>query len=150
MAADTDGRYDSPSSDANLPHRKKSAFMPVADRPGPRFQFSLRWLLIVVTLAAILFGLSALVGDWFFPTFIFVLFPTPLIVAIIHARGEIRTFAIGGLIPWVYLSISAWGSGNLAMQFETLILLLFLASASGALAVGTRRWIERNGYGNGR
>jgi hypothetical protein len=109
----------------------------------PRFQFSLRWLLVVMTVVAVVFGFSAVFGEGFFANILFALFPTPVVVAIIYARGELRTFAIGSVIPWLYL---AHLSDN-PVQIETIIWLFVLAGLCGAIAIATRRWIERNGYG---
>ena len=71
----------------------------------PRFQFSLRNMLIAVAVLAMLLGLFAVVGGhprvatW--PLFFVWILPTPLVVAAVYTRGDIRAFSIGALVPWV-------------------------------------------------
>jgi hypothetical protein len=114
---------------------------------GPPFQFSLRWLLIVVTVVALLLGLMVMFGGGVFANVLLLLYPTPLVVTIVYAKGEVRTFAIGAVVPW--LSLAFLGSSRYAnwAQLETVLWMLFLAGLSGAVAVFTRRWLVRNGYG---
>ncbi len=119
----------------------------------PRFQFSLRWLLVVVTIVAVLLGLSMIFGhaiSQISAIVLFVVFPTPLLVAIIYSRGDMRTFSIGAVVPWVSLigngppTSADWG------DFLGLgIWLFFIGGVCGAVAVATRRWIERHGHGGG-
>jgi hypothetical protein len=110
----------------------------------PRFQFSLRWMLVVMTVFALLLGLSAIFGEGFFPQLLFVLFPTPLVVAIIYSRGVIQTFAIGGLVPWISLTWLGSARGGNWVNFESTFWLICLSGLSGGIAVASRRWIERN------
>src|SRR5262245_40787345 len=118
------------------------------------FQFSLRGLLIGMTVAALLLGLTAAFGaavPQIATILIFVVLPTPLVVAIIYARGEFRTFAIGAIMPWVAMigdgppTQAGWD------DFAGIAIWLFLfGGICGAVAVGSRRWIERNGFGGGK
>ena len=104
--------------------------------PLPRFQFSLAWLLIAVTVAAILMGLASsfrgFIGSLLFVTVCCVL-PTPFVIGAIFGRGDIQTFAIGALVPW--LTLLPWIS-------SMAIWLLILPLICGTLAVVTRRWLR--------
>jgi hypothetical protein len=120
--------------------------MPNVPSPsGPRVQFSLRWLLILVTAVALTFGLTAVFGEGFLAGLIFVLYPTPLVVTIIYGSGDIRILAIGGVMPWATLIVLGAARGGDWMQLETIIWLFFLAALSGGLAILTKRWLERSG-----
>ena len=77
-----------------------------AGTSSPRFQFSLRWLFLVTTLVAVLLGLAMIFGNAISQVaagLLFVVFPTPLLVAIVYGRGDLRTFAMGAMIPWATL-----------------------------------------------
>jgi hypothetical protein len=112
----------------------------------PKFQFSLAWLMIAVTVVALALALAHFVGD-FLGLMLFAavccILPTPLVISAIFARGDIQAFAIGALIPWWTLYTWMSNSGSLAIAAW----LLFLPAICGALAVVTRRWIQRH---NGR
>ena len=104
--------------------------------PLPRVKYSLAWLLIGITVIVIVFGLASsfrdFVGSLVFVTICCVV-PTPFVIATIFARGDIQTFAIGALMPWLTLlpwmtSMATW--------------LLILPIICGTLAVVTRRWLR--------
>ena len=104
--------------------------------PFPRFQFSLAWLLIAVTVAAVVMGFASsvrdLIGSLLFVTVCCVL-PTPFVIAAIFGRGDIQSFAIGALVPW--LTLLPWVS-------SMAIWLLVLPLICGTVAVITRRWLR--------
>src|SRR4051812_8082234 len=104
--------------------------------PLPRLQFSLAWLLIAVTIVAIAMGMASsfrgFVGSLFFVSLCCVL-PTPFVIAAIFGRGDIQSFAIGALVPW--LTLLPWVS-------SMAIWLLILPLVCGTLAVVTRRWLR--------
>jgi hypothetical protein len=88
----------------------------------PRFQFSLRWLLIAVTIVAVLLGfLSFQIGQILVGLCVFVVLrgivPTAALAGAIYGRGGLRAFAIGALVPCVPVLTSGaepwdrWGWG---------------------------------------
>jgi hypothetical protein len=113
----------------NSPTRSSRRWLPL-----PRFQFSLAWFLIAVTVVAILMGFASsfreFIGSLVFVTVCCVL-PTPFVIAAIFGRGDIQTFAIGALVPW--LTLLPWMS-------SMAIWLVVLPLVCGTLAVITRRW----------
>jgi hypothetical protein len=104
--------------------------------PLPRFRFSLAWLLIAVAVAAVVMGFASSFRD-FIGSLLFVtvtcLLPTPFVIAAIFGRGDIQSFSIGALVPWVMLI--PWMS-------SMVIWLLVLPLICGTLAVLTRRWLR--------
>jgi hypothetical protein len=108
----------------------------------------LRWLLVAVTIVAVLLGLAAIV-----PAFVrlvglavYLLYPTPLLVAAIFARGEIRAFSVGAMIPWAVI----WSDGpphsvDWGDLFGLIIWLVFFGGACGIVAAVSYRWLERHG-----
>jgi hypothetical protein len=104
--------------------------------PLPRVRFNFTWLLIAITILAIFMVMASsfrdFIGSLLFVTFCCVL-PTPFVITAIFARGDIQTFAIGALVPWLTLlpwmpSMAVW--------------LLILPLICGTLAVVTRRWLR--------
>ena len=118
----------------------------------PRFQFSLRWLLIGVTVVALFLGLTSLLGEGLFELIfvaaIFCILPTPLVVVTIFGHGELRTFAIGGLVPWLWFWVNGEPFSQLSI-IETLIIGTWLPATGavcGVIAMTTHRWlVERGG-----
>jgi hypothetical protein len=118
-----------------------------------RFQFSLRWLLVTVTVVALLFGWSVVIGDRPFRMLaagLYLIVPTPLVIGAIYGRGDTRAFSIGALLPW----ISRWSDGvptgmTLIYLLQSLTWLLLIGAVCGALAVATRRWLIRRGQSSG-
>jgi hypothetical protein len=124
--------------------------MPSINLPGlpSRFQFSLRNLLIGVAVVALLLGMFAVAAGllaWLLTIAVIWILPTPFVVAAVYGRGDFRAFAIGALVPWV----SLWSGQYLGASFVEMIgrtvQLLIVAGICGALAVVSRRWIERDG-----
>jgi hypothetical protein len=127
----------------------------------PRFQFSLRSQMIAVTVVAVLLGLGVVGGDraaWvLFYAIVYCLVPTPLIIAAIFGHGELRTFSVGALVPW----ISAWSrvtplplilypqnltlGALLGLMVGSAVFMAVMAAACGALAVAVQRWLKRTG-----
>jgi hypothetical protein len=102
----------------------------------PRIQFSLTGLLVLIVVAFVLMALASsfrdLLSSLFFVTVCCVL-PTPFVVAAIFGRGDIQSFAIGALVPW--LTLLPWIS-------SMFLWLLLLPPVCGTLAVVTRRWLR--------
>jgi hypothetical protein len=120
--------------------------MPTFDFP-PRFQFSLRNLLIAVAVLAVLLGLFAVAGGilaWLLAILVVWILPTPLVVAAVYSRGDIRAFSIGALVPWVSRWTNLPIGESLVGVLESTVRLLVIAGICGAVAVSTRRWIERD------
>jgi hypothetical protein len=119
--------------------------MPTFDFP-PRIQFNLRGLLIAVALIAVLFGLFTIAQGlfgWLIAIVVIWILPTPLVAAAVYARGDLRAFAIGALVPWFSLWATQHLGGSFLDMFGKTIELLILAGICGSVAVATRRWIER-------
>jgi hypothetical protein len=110
----------------------------------PRFQFSLGWMLICVTLIAVALMLSIKIGS-LVATLLFAIvycvLPTPLLIFAIFARGDSQAFAIGALIPW--WTLQTWMPG--ASSFSSAIWLLVMCTVCGTVAAITRRWIRFTG-----
>jgi hypothetical protein len=118
-----------------------------------RFQFSLAWLLIVVTAVAIVLGMSAsftagVVHSLFISIVSYVL-PATLLASAIYGRGDYQAFAIGALIPctvvgmtWIFNDSSRSPSvvGDLAMAFHVVI----WGAICGLLSTATRRWVRQH------
>ena len=104
--------------------------------PLPRFQFSLAWLVIAVIVVAVAMAMASsfrdFIGSLFFVSVCCVL-PTPFVIAAIFGRGDIQSFAIGALVPW--LTLLPWMS-------SMAVWLLILPIICGTLAVVTRRWLR--------
>src|SRR5688500_14658622 len=84
--------------------------MPESAKPSrqqislPRFQFSLGWLLIAVTVICVLLGLADVFDgliELVVVTLLWCAIPTPLVICTVYGSGDYRAFSIGGLIPWV-------------------------------------------------
>jgi hypothetical protein len=113
----------------------------------PRFQFSLWWLMIVVSIACVTLGVweilpRGIIGYLVVDPFILGLVPTALVTCAIYARGDMRAFAIGALVPLISVVMTRDGQLSVwAIGFWT----LFVGSMCGALAVALRRWLEFRG-----
>jgi hypothetical protein len=125
---------------------------PIASVPSPstsnrsrrsRYQFSLRWLLIVVTLAAIALGILSVIDSGvriIAYSVVYVVLPTPLLIAAIYDRDDYRAFAIGAILPWATLWLNGPQRGGLVGDT---IWLITTGTVCGVIAVVARRWIER-------
>jgi hypothetical protein len=132
---------------------------PVARR---RFQYSLRTLLLITTLVAIVCSLLIASPSWVRALSILCLIPTipaVLTIVLVYGRGYMRTFCIGALFPSVWITISfGWiffrfsmdvmsMDGNTLSQLgepltATLVVSIALSLVVGLIAIGTRWWIE--------
>ena len=125
----------------------------------PRFQFSLRAQMILVTAVAITLGLFAVIGSEviliLFHVVLYCFVPTPLIVIALFGRGEIRVFAIGALVPWI--SVLGQSSPLLIMMYNqnfqgfqvlgwlvgSTVFMLVAGAGCGTIAVLTMRWVKK-------
>jgi hypothetical protein len=120
--------------------------MPSFDIP-PRLQFSLRGMLIAVAVLAVLIWLSTAVAGlllWVTWSLVYLLLPTPFVIAAVYTRGDIQAFAIGVLVPWV----ASWGSGRpgggtLLSLIALALWFVVMGGICGIVAVASRRWLDR-------
>lgn len=109
----------------------------------PRFQFSMRWLMIAVTLSCVLLFLAVTISD-FVPvtvTFAFCcVVPTPIVIIAIYGRGDHQAFAIGALVPWATIIFFRAPAGTFS-YFTALFWLVPMCAICGVLAAATRRWL---------
>jgi hypothetical protein len=109
----------------------------------PRFQFSLGWLLIVVTVICLLLGLADVFDGLIqlvIGTLLWCAIPTPLVICTVYGRGDYQAFSIGGLIPWVS---AVFGTPQLNPFGLGPLVLIIPSAVCGILAVATRRWVVR-------
>ena len=111
-----------------------------------RWQFSLRWLLVAVTIFAVLlaigvYGLLSVLIAFILRG----LLPTVAVIGAIYARGDIRAFAIGATIALLPVLVA----GTNSMRFTDVAALIFsqllMIGLCGAVAVATRRWLISHG-----
>jgi len=110
--------------------------------PFPRIQFSMKWLMILVTAVAILLALSVVFGNFFeivLFSVVFCVLPTPIVICAIFGRRDIQAFAIGALVPWITLLFWVRNSSVIYV----LVFMLVLPVLCGSVAVITRRWLSR-------
>ena len=115
----------------------------------PRFQFSMWWLMVILTAACMILFLAVTFGRFFGNVFevalasvLWCVLPTPLLMFAIYARGDAQAFAIGALIPWVALIVLRF-PGSFSV-FAVSIWLLPMCTVCGVIAGVTRRWIKAN------
>ena len=65
-------------------------------------------------------------------------------MAAVYSRGDIRAFSIGALVPWVSRWTNLPIGESLVGVLESTVRLLVIAGICGAVAVSTRRWIDRD------
>ncbi len=139
--------------------------MPPTDaRNPPRarpFQFSLRTMFIVTTVAAVaLGGLCTPIAGVQAATLLYlsILVPAALTVTVIYGRGYVRTFAIGALFPagLAFLCALIYAIGDEVFDADkwvtsqepspamvlTAAVVLVLVLLAGLVAVGIRRMVE--------
>ena len=114
----------------------------------PRFQFSLRWLLIAVTIVAVLIGLGSIpVGQGLVGLLLAIslrgLLPTVAVVSAIYGRGDLRAFAIGAVVCCVPLLTTELGPLSFSGLILGTISQLIAMGLCGAVAIATRRWLMR-------
>jgi hypothetical protein len=120
---------------------KQEHFFPLS-RP-PRFQFSLGRLMIVVTIACVMLGVWEILPVGFvdnvvISSIVLGVIPTVLITCSIYARGDLQTFAMGALVPWLSVLITQGGP----LRVWGLGAWFFVGGVCGVVAVATRRWLE--------
>src|SRR3972149_2969374 len=137
----------------------KSPLSPSPEEPPnrPRFQFSVQTLLKVVTITAIVLAvLMALPEIIAFPILLTVAlaFPTVFLAGVLYGKGELRTFAIGGLFAVIAIWLLFLGQigridsvlfgyptirrGSLGFGLSQ-ILLVTMSCLNGMLCVWARR-----------
>jgi hypothetical protein len=124
---------------------------------APPLQFGLKWLMVAVTIVAVLMVLMqwALVHA-IIVAMLWCVLPTPLMISALYGRGECRSFAIGALVPWLSLwaafgeyPFGPIGTTGWGQTLSLAIFLPVLAGVCGVVAVAVRRWIVRRGLGSG-
>ena len=111
----------------------------------PWFQFSVAWMLIVMTAVALLLGLSVTLGIAVLASLLWCVVPTPLVIIALFDRGDRQAFAIGALVPWLaLLTLRIPPTGSF---ISLTIWLVSLGGICGAVAATTRRWIARRRTG---
>ena len=120
--------------------------------PAPRFQFSLRWLLISVAVVALLLGLGSFpIGQGILGLLLAVvlrrLLPTVAIVSAIYGRGDVKAFAIGAAVCSIPILTTEIGPMNFAALGIATVSQLIAMGLCGFVAVATRRWLARHGLG---
>ena len=75
------------------------------------FQFSLAWLLIFMTVVAVVLGLSASIAGAvvhsLFSLVVLAVYPAVLVACIVYGRGDFQAFALGAFVPgtpWTVMS----------------------------------------------
>jgi hypothetical protein len=119
----------------------------IEPRKRPRFQFSLMWLMIGMTIIAVLLGLAHIAG----PAFSFIarlvtltivcLVPTPLIICAIFGRGYVRAYSIGAIVPWVICL--RWDESVFA-SITLLLITVILSAISGVVGASTLYYLRLN------
>lgn len=117
-------------------------------RPPSRLQFSLRWLLAMVAIVAVLLGLlSFSVGQFVVGVCLLVVLrgivPTAAVVGAVYARGDLRAFAIGALVPCISAMMSGDEPWNRWGPVFGVALRLTTVALCGSIAVVLRRQIGR-------
>jgi hypothetical protein len=110
----------------------------------PRFQFSLWWLMIAVSIVCVTLGVweilpRGFIGYLVLDPLILGLAPTALVTCAVYARGDTRAFAIGALVPLILMIVAREGPLSV---WRLGFWMLFVGSMCGALAVALRRWLE--------
>ena len=105
---------------------------------GLPFQFSLKALLITITVVAVLFGFYAMWPRllWYFLTSVFM---PALIVVVLYGRGKYQAAALGSLLTFV--------SGHLVFSLSSHMLYwLGLSVLGGLVSFWTYIWIKQQGW----
>lgn len=107
-----------------------------------KFQFSMRWLLVLVTVACValflIFSVSGFVElamAWFW----LCILPTPLLIIAIYGRGDLQAAAIGSLMPWLFMAVFR-EPGSFGF-FTPIVWLLPMSLVCGIIAGVTHRWL---------
>jgi len=132
-------------SEAVLPKPDTRDLTPDTFFPMPRFQFSLWWLMVAITVVCVVLFLSVTVGDFLqiaIASVLWCILPTPIVILAIYGRGDWQAFAIGAMVPWVTLIVFRV-PGSLSF-FAASLWLLPMCVTCGIVAGVTRRWIQAN------
>ena len=116
-----------------------------SDRPAwLSGQFSLKTLLVVVTVVAVVLGLGsilpALFGSFFRAVLCSVAVPALLITAI-HARGPPQAFAQGALATTLI-----WQAMMPSESFVKVVIWLAFSALGGLVGIFAREWIRLQGW----
>jgi hypothetical protein len=124
---------------------------PATIPPAPP-QFSLRFLLIVVTIVALISPLLPMLGvpmaGVLLPWLLSVATPICLVTAAIYCRGRRQTFFLGAAGA-ALMAVFSQRAFTLAAGYESLlwaVMLLATYLVCGCLALATRWLIERRGW----
>lgn len=125
---------------------------PYAPRNGlPPFQFSLKWLMISVTVLAVLLAIGIATGGFVIgllsAVFLRGILPTLFVVGAIYARRDLQAFSLGALVSCIPLLTTDLGPISTFALVSGTISQLFVAVICGFVAVAARRWIVRHGLG---
>lgn len=100
-----------------------------------------------MTVVALAVGSSA-VAPWLLPLLamllVWAVLPTTLVILVIYARGAVRTFAIGALVP-----MAIWFMDRSTVSVSSSrswLVAPILAGCCGFLAVRLRRFIRQRGW----
>lgn len=120
----------------------------------PRFQFSLRWLMIVVTVVALLLGLGVFAAGQVIVGLLLAIvlrgvIPTVAIVAAVFGRGETRALAIGAVVACIPILTTEIGPLRFSALIAGTISQFVAIGICGGVAVVTCRWIERHADSDG-
>lgn len=112
----------------------------------PRWQFSLRWLLVAVTLVAValalgVFGLLSLLCGILLRGVL----PTISAICAVYSRGDVRAFAIGAVIAFIPLLVGGTESHNFTFLVGTTLSQALAVGLCGLVAVAVRRWLVKHG-----
>jgi hypothetical protein len=136
------------------------------DRPNlsarlPRFQFTIRSMLILTAIVAVLCSILFAMPDWAADLFLFFLamfIPAILVTLLVYGTRNQRTFGVGALFPTGFLLLVALNICTVRVpDFDTFLpssanyhgrltvaLFWMLGALNGYLCVLTRRWIEKH------
>jgi hypothetical protein len=122
------------------------------DRPNlsarlPRFQFTIRSMLILTAVVAVLCSVFFAMPDWageMVIVFLACLVPSILVIVLTDGNRNQRAFGIGALFPSGFSLLWVFGEfhDTYGLRF-TVVLLWALAILDGYLCVLTRRWMEK-------
>lgn len=116
---------------------------------APWFRFSLRWLLIVVAIVAVVFGVfSVSVGQalviWLLTILLRGGLPTIVLVGAVFARGNWRAFSLGSFVACLPFAVAQGGTPDglvpaiAAFGSQAVYILV-----CGGIAVAAREWLVR-------
>jgi hypothetical protein len=98
--------------------------------------------MIVITAVAIVLGLAMTVQgltSLILASLIWCVLPTPLVICAIFGRGDVRAFAVGGLVPWLPLLRATPPGPPWLLPFW----LVVMSALCGVIGAVTYRWVAR-------